>query len=148
MGCLLTFTSLFACASLCECRAHCQNGDKKCLKKQLKAGTGLDLPTKRLVAQLKEAADREDRVDNLLKELNVPTIHVTYEKLFLAGSDTAEWMRIFEFLGVGPTANLTVSEVEQAGHAATSIPFHNITLSNYEEVKDVLDGTEFYSLLH
>lgn len=100
------------------------------------------------MAQLKEAADREDRVDNLLKELNVPTIHVTYEKLFLAGSDTAEWMRIFEFLGVGPTANLTVSEVEQAGHAATSIPVHNITLSNYEEVKDVLDGTEFYSLLH
>ena len=31
---------------------------------------------------------------------------------------------------------------------ATGIPFHNVTLGNYEEVKKVLEGTEFESLLH
>lgn len=126
--------------------AHCQKGDDECLKQQLKAGMGISLPTRRLVSQLQELHDMEDRVDNLLERLNVPTISVSFERLFLAGEDTSEWKRIFRFLSVGPTS-LTIRDVEQAGHAATSIPLHNVTLSNYEEVRSTLKGTQFAGLM-
>eukprot|EP00571_Detonula_confervacea_P014488 CAMPEP_0172307628 /NCGR_PEP_ID=MMETSP1058-20130122/8446_1 /TAXON_ID=83371 /ORGANISM="Detonula confervacea, Strain CCMP 353" /LENGTH=285 /DNA_ID=CAMNT_0013019845 /DNA_START=45 /DNA_END=898 /DNA_ORIENTATION=- len=118
--------------------AHCQKDDEKCLKNQLKAGSGILLPTRRLVSHLQHLDDSENRVDNLLEMMNVPTIIVSFEKLFLAGEDTSEWTRIFKYLGAGPTANLTAGEVEKAGHAATSIPFHNVTLGNYDEVRSTL----------
>ena len=128
--------------------AHCQKNDEECLKQQLKAGTGLDLPTRRLVSQLQELDDMETRVDNLLEKMNVPSISVSFERLFLAGNDTSEWARIFNYMGVGPTMDLNASNVEKAGHAATSIAMHNVTLSNYEEVRSTLIGTKFASLLH
>ena len=90
----------------------------------------------------------ETRVDELLTSFNISAIYVSFEKLFSAGSDTSEWVRIFEYLGVGPTSNLTIGDVERAGHAATSIPFHNMTLSNYEEVREILAETKFEHLLH
>ena len=105
------------------------------------------LPTKKLVQTLKDLDDRENEVDNLLHQLNVPNVKVSFERLFLAGNDVEEWLRIFRYLGTGPT-NLTAIDVEKAGHAATSIPFHNITLSNYEEVRSALNGTKFADLLH
>ena len=106
----------------------------------------MTLPTKKLVQTLKDLDDRENEVDNLLDRLNVPTVKVSFERLFLAGNDVEEWLRVFRYLGTGPT-NLTASDVEKAGHAATSIPFHNITLSNYEEVRSALNGTKFADLL-
>ena len=90
----------------------------------------------------------EEKVDTLLSKMDVPTIHVSFEKLFLAGRDKSEWTRIFDFLGLGTSKNWTYDDIELASHAATSIPFHNVTLSNYEEVRDILAGTEFESLLH
>jgi hypothetical protein len=39
-------------------------------------------------------------------------------------------------------------DTERPGHAATRVPFHNFTLSNYNEVRDTLAGTEFEILLH
>ena len=33
-------------------------------------------------------------------------------------------------------------------HVATNIPSHSVALGNYEEVKKVLEGTEFKYLLH
>lgn len=112
----------------------------------MEAGKGMTLPTKKLVQTLKDLDDRENEVDNVLDRLNVPTVKVSFERLFLAGKDVEEWLRVFRFLGTGPT-NLTASDVEKAGHAATSIPFHNITLSNYEEVRSALNGTKFADLL-
>lgn len=106
------------------------------------------MPTRRLVSQLKELDDMEERVDNLLSVMHVPTISVSFEKLFQAGDDTSEWKRIFRFLGIGPMETLSADEVAEAGHAATSIPFHNVTLGNYEDVKSSLAGTKFASLLH
>ncbi len=72
---------------------------------------------------------------------------MSFEKLFSVDEDTSEWRRIFDFLGVGPD-NFTYSDIEHAGHAATSVPMHNVTLSNYEEVREILTGTEFEVLLH
>ena len=129
-------------------QAHCLNGDEKCVKQHLRAGTGISLPTARLLKDLADLDDRELRVNRLLAKMNVPTIHVSFEKLFSAGSDTSEWTKIFNYLGSGPSKDLTAADVERAGHVATSIPFHNVSLSNYKEVKEVLLGTEFESLLH
>jgi hypothetical protein len=85
------------------------------------------------------------KTDTILDQYNVPTIHVSFEKLFADNEDVSEWKRIFDFLGVGPRDNLTRKDIERAGHAATSIPF---TLSNYNDVRDTLAGTEFEILLH
>ena len=90
----------------------------------------------------------EEKTDQLLEQYNVPTIHVSFEKLFTTDKDTSEWRRIFDYLGVGPRDNLTRHDIDKAGHAATSIPMHNVTLSNYDEVRKVLLGTRFEHLLH
>ena len=92
--------------------AHCQNDDKDCIQQQLKGGTGIILPTRNLVEELKKLDDMENRVDDLLMELNVPTIKVSFEKLFQSGDDVSEWKRIFTYLGVGSTSNLTSRHVE------------------------------------
>ena len=106
------------------------------------------LPTRNLIKELEKLDDMENRGDDLLKDLNVPTIKVSFEKLFQSGDDVSEWKRIFTYLGVGPTSNLTSHDVEKAGHAATSIPFHNETLKNYDEVKATLASSQFETLLH
>lgn len=106
------------------------------------------LPTRKLVEELEKLDDMENRVDDLLKELDVPTIKVSFEKLFQSGDDVSEWKRIFTYLGVGSTSNLTSHDIEQAGHAATSIPYHNVTLKNYDGVKATLASSQFKTLLH
>jgi len=64
--------------------AHCQKNDEDCIQQQLKGGTGIILPTRNLVEELKKLDDMENRVDDLLKELDVPTIKVSFEKLLLS----------------------------------------------------------------
>ena len=100
----------------------------------------------RLLKELTKLDDMENAVDDLLDRMGVPTIRVSFEKLF-SSSDVREWTRLFGELGIGPT-NLTRSDIDRAGHAATSLPYHNITLGNYDEVKMALNGTKFASLLH
>ncbi len=129
-------------------RAHCKEGDKECIAAHLKYGKGVLLPTKKLLLKLEGGLDLEKRIDKLLEKLNVPTINVTYEGLYF-GEDASEWMRIFRFLGVGPSQNLTPQDVEEAGQfVSTSVSYHNVTLGNYEEVRSTLNGTKFASLLH
>ncbi len=109
------------------------------------------LPTERLVSELEEIYDTEERVDNLLEDLNVSTIHVSYERLFSSDNaeTSSEWMKIFKFLGVGRTANVTATDVQNAVRLeTTSLPFHNMSLDNFDDVQSVLIGTKFSSLLH
>jgi len=127
--------------------AHCAKDDEDCIKKHLALGTGLILPTKNLQAALRRKKKEEDDVDRLLEELGVPHIKVSFEKLYYS-DDAEEWMRIFRFLGVGPTEALTREQVQDAmAHAATHNPLHNVTLGNYHEVRECLVGTEFESML-
>jgi len=127
--------------------AHCRKSDVVCLQRQLEAGSRLELPTGRLVDQLRELHDMEARTDNLLRELNVPSVHVSFEKLFGADESTDEWRQVFSHLGIA-VHNLAAERIEQAAHAATSLPHHNATLANYNEVRQTLLGTEFETLLH
>lgn len=130
--------------------AHCRKSDVECLQRQLEAGSRLELPITRLVDQLRELHDMETMTDKLLRELNVPSVHVSFEKLFRADdstNSTDEWRRVFSHLGVA-VHNLTAERIEKAAHAATSLPHHNATLANYNEVRQTLLGTEFETLLH
>jgi len=129
--------------------AHCLKGDEKCITKGIKASTGLELPIDNLLETLREYQTLEDKVDKMLKDMKIPHVQVTYEKLYYNGDDTSEWMKIFKLLGVGPAKGLTRKQLEGAmEHVATHAPTQKATLKNFQNVSKLLEGTEFQSLLH
>lgn len=129
-------------------KAHCFVTDKKCIEEQIQAGTNLRLPTDNLLTSLRSLTDVEDRVDRMLIDLGVSLVQVKYEDLYF-GHDAEEWMKITRLLGVGPQEGLTQKDVnEMMEHAGTSNPTQRTTLENFNEVQDLLRGTEFEGLLH
>jgi len=128
--------------------AHCSSDNTTCLEAHKKFGSGIYIPLDTLLNKLRYLSTLENIFDKNLKKLNVPHIKVSYEKLY-HGDDAEEWMRIFRFLGRGPGSNLSRNIVDKAmEHVGTSNPLHNVSMSNYEKVRDILRGTEFESLLH
>lgn len=127
---------------------HCRSGDEECFEKHRLAGTNMTVPANEALEFLEEMTRDEDDVDALLDRLNVPHVHVTYGKLY--HSDTAdEWMKIFEFLGVGPAEGLTRQQVNDAmGMESTSNAHHKDSVLNYDELRGALEGTKFENLLH
>ena len=100
----------------------------------------------------------EDEVDALLKRLGVPAFFTTFERTHEVSSSgdsgvsnaaVGEWSNIIKFLGVGSAENLTKKTLQSAmHHVPTSPGHHNETISNYQEIQNVLMGTEFEALLH
>ena len=128
--------------------AHCSQDDKECINAHKKLGSGIHVTLDTLLDTLRSLSNRGIMVDKFLKEFNVSHIKVSYEKLYQS-NDTEEWMRIFRFIGRGPGSNLSKERVEKSLESVvTSQPFHNSSMSNYKEVRDILIGTEFESLLH
>jgi hypothetical protein len=79
--------------------------------------------------------------------MNVPHLHVTYDRLYHA-DNADEWMRMFEFLGVGPAQDLTLEQVKSSmGMEMTSGVNHREKESSFDERKDALQGTGFEVLL-
>jgi len=135
-------------------QAHCAPNNTECIKKHEKfstglRGEGLHIPTKNLIYKLGRMLALEDVFDRHLNELQVPHIHVSYEKLFY-GDDAEEWMRIFRFLGRGPGSDLSRDLVHEAmEHVGTSSnSLHKDSMENYEEVRNILMGSKFEYLLH
>jgi len=129
--------------------AHCKVDDVECLKLHELASQGLSVPVGEMLEHLFKDYEAEEHVDQVLEDLNVPHIHVSYEKLYFGDDISSEWMRIFEFLGVGPANGLTDQQVHDAMQtAATFNPSHKDTLVNYEEVRDAVKDTPFESMLH
>jgi len=129
-------------------RAHCRLDDVKCLEEHKKFGTGLHVPIENLLEKLKQLHKIQKNSEKKLEDLRVPHIKVSYEKLF-NDDISMEWEKIFRFIGRGPVHNLSKELLEKAmEHVATSSPFHNVTILNYEEVRDILVGTSFEKLLH
>jgi len=129
--------------------AHCMLKDGlKCLEKHKKFGTRLHVPIENLLETLEILHKEEKDIEKQLEDLRVPHIKVSYDKLF-NGDISKEWKKIFQFIGRGPVNNLSKELLEKAmEHVATSSPFHNVTILNYEEVRDILVGTSFEKLLH
>jgi hypothetical protein len=121
--------------------AHCDADDVKCMKKH--ENNLLLMPTHKLLETLKEAEEHVSLVENTLTEMGIHYYRTTYEKLY-SSNDANEWMNIFAFFGRGPTHGLTLDDVEKAfPYAKTSKRSREEVLENYDELKDLLDGTEY-----
>lgn len=132
--------------------AHCMAGRpdyEMCLRTHLAAGTGMIVKPQKLLKFLEGTTRSEDAVDDLLNEMGIQYVSVSFEKLYYHSEDANEWERIFQFMGVGPATGLTRTQVHNAmGHVATSNTHHNVSIGNYEEVQSVLEGTPYEHLLH
>jgi hypothetical protein len=128
--------------------AHCRVGDKACLEKQLKAGLGVELPAYKLLSLLKTLTKEENDVDKRLKEYGVPRISASFEKLYYS-DDASEWRKILQFLSPNAAKRIgSISDVRKAmQHQATSHPSHKKTIRNFDEVREILNGTKFEKLL-
>jgi len=128
--------------------SFCLTSDIGCIDKVKKFETGIHLRPEFLLDDLLRYKKNEDTVDETLKKLNVAYVDVSYEKLY-QNNTVDEWRKIFRYLGRGPDSNLTPLLLERAMNSAvTHSPFHNASISNYEEIRDLLTGTEFGTLLH
>ena len=129
--------------------AHCLIGDEECVRIHTEAMMGLEPSIDFLMEQLYKDYEEEALVDKLLVDMNVSHIQVTYEALYFGDDMADEWMRIFEFLGVGPTNGLTKDDIENAmGLASTGNLPHKEALVNFREVRNALLNTPFEKLLH
>ena len=131
--------------------AHCSIDDEECIERMKQAGSGLQLPTESLLKDLKDSLDAFQFFEDTFEEMNIAHVKTTYEDLYNRDNrdDAEEWMKIFRYLGRGPTKNLTMQDV--IGSFALAPTFqknHNESLANYVEVRDLLMGTEFEKLLH
>jgi len=128
--------------------SHCAIGDEECIERMKRAGSGLQFPTKSLLKDLKDSIDSFNFFEDTFEEMNIAHVKTTYEDLYNR-DDAEEWMKIFRYLGRGPTTNLTMQDVSASfALAPTFQNNHNESLSNYVEVRDLLVGTEFEKLLH
>jgi len=129
-------------------KAHCRPYEDDCIKTHASSAIGLTLPYDGLVKTLQESMDAFESFETTLWNMNISYIRTTYEKLYNSG-DAVEWMRIFRFLGRGPSQNLTLDVVRDAlPYVQTSSRSHQESLLNYLEVQSILKDTKFEELLH
>lgn len=128
---------------------HCSMGDDECIQMHSEFENTILMPTGvELINWLRTSIADERRIKFRLSTLNIPFIHVTYEKLYHSTNDANEWIRIFRFLGLGPTDNLTMDEVRKSFQIApTHRRSRQETIANFDDVKQSLVGTELEHLL-
>lgn len=131
-----------------EIKAHCRIHDEECVQKFHKRGVGLYLPTDTLIQQLDDSYADFELFASQLKKYDVDHIRISYEELY-DREDANEWMRVFRFLGRGPTHDLTMDRVRDTFQYATTFSKrHNESLANYKDVCQELQGTKYERLLH
>jgi hypothetical protein len=131
-------------------KAHCKATDNKCLQNAAKAGTGIMLDTDTLLNKLRKETRETDEIARLLKKTGVTHLNIDYDRLFHSDRSGGEWERVLHFLKISPSPHVTLAKVlDIVGMAATS-PHNNRTnsIGNYGEVRDILMGTEFESILY
>jgi hypothetical protein len=127
--------------------AHCAVHDTECRDKHARLGTGVHLPTDDLIHHLKEAEKKDDFIEQTLIDVGAQYVRVSFERLY-DQENIQEWKKILYFLQKGPADTLTMQQVHDAfAIQRTSTRSHQDILSNYEQVKQVLQGTPFESLL-
>jgi hypothetical protein len=132
--------------------AHCDVGDKDCTKKHSEIfSQKINLPTGNdLLQRLRKHVARDDAVKKKLESFNLTYVHARYEALYNSSSNnTNEWMKIFEYLGIGPATGLTYETVIKSfGYAATTThkPASD-KIGNFELVLSAVKGTEFEKYL-
>uniref|UniRef100_A0A7S3Q9B2 Sulfotransferase domain-containing protein n=2 Tax=Chaetoceros debilis TaxID=122233 RepID=A0A7S3Q9B2_9STRA len=133
--------------------AHCDKGDDECMQEQFKFSQQFEFFVgKELKQWLAQDEKHHKMILDGLVNMNVEYIHVTYEELYENENNCVDgWSKIFRLLGLDDKTldNLTLEEVQSHfGMAKTSSKTHKDLMSNYDEVKKTLVGTEFYDLLN
>lgn len=129
--------------------AHCSTGDEDCIRKHAEFNRDIIFPTgKELMRFLSQNERHEEIIIERLNELHVPYVKVVYENLYNDDDDAEEWMRVFRFLGRGPSENLKMDAVRSAfSIAATHKRSRNASIANFEDVRNTLTGTRYEHLL-
>jgi hypothetical protein len=125
--------------------AHCGVGDDACSESHRNAKPTLSTKEGRLIHLIDDIVDETDGADRLLDSHRVPHVDVSYERLYLVDDIAVEWRRLFSFLGVGPTdERLTSADlISRMEHQATSDRSIRDKIRNYDEVEEILRGTEY-----
>lgn len=142
-----------------EVPAHCKTDDLTCIKNHETQAKGIsielstDEEQEAFIAHLRETRSNAKVYEEKLDTFGIKHIHVYYEALFDHEAKDEyladEWMRIFQFLGIGPQNDLTMGDVRKAFEYASTTPkSHEEIISNFKEVKKVLSGTDLIDLLH
>jgi hypothetical protein len=129
---------------------HCYSGSVQCVALHARASKSLALNATTLYSQLYEMTRKEDYLDELFARLQVPTVHVSYDKLYYPETPiegSSEWNKIFQF--VGKRSNWTWEEITGTMDLvpSTKTRSHRESIQNFDEVQAVLNGTEFSTLL-
>jgi len=113
-----------------------------------KLDSKISLSTDFLVTGLATFTKDEDSYDKVLEDMNIPHIHVSYEKLFQTYS-ASEWQRILHFLDIEKRVTFKkVGRIADQVIERSQNRNHRKILKNYDEVKHALTGTGFEGLLH
>jgi hypothetical protein len=125
--------------------AHCGVGDDACSESHRNAKPTLSTKKGRLMHLIDEIIEETNNADRLLGLHRVPHVDVSYERLYLVDDIAVEWRRLFSFLGVGLSdERLTSADlIARMEHQATSDRSIRGKIRNYEEVEEILRGTEY-----
>lgn len=125
--------------------SHCF--DEKCKKDHASHNKDLMIPFDFLWGSMTNLTQETAQVKQILDELGVERVEVSYERLYYA-NDAEEWMKIFRYLGVGPRKNLTKADVlSKIEHVETHPASRHDAIGNYEAVEAALNETEFAKYL-
>jgi hypothetical protein len=129
--------------------AHCAVGDDACIKEHAAFDQGVIFPVgNKLLNWLRYAVSSDNKIKDRLRDTKVKFIQVSYEKLYSADDDAEEWMRIFKFLSLGPSEDLSMDDIRATfSMASTHSKGRNEIIENYVEVEQTLAGTEFEHFL-
>ena len=113
------------------------------------AMSGIELSTHNLLRRLEELNRLEEAVDQLLVKFNVLHVHVSFENLYLSDRDNvSEWSKLLNFLDIGEKQLTKEKLLHSMRHVSTSNTKQSDTITNMEEVRNILVGTVFEDLIH
>ena len=142
-----------------ELPAHCNIHDEDCVKrhKSREKGIYIDVSSQQkkanFIGHMRQSIEKNYEIEHRLDKFGVKHIKVKYEKLFDSQLDDGEiaheWIRILDFLGFASHHNLTMGDVRNTfEYASTTEKSHEKIIANYEQVRETLEGTELFYLLH
>jgi hypothetical protein len=131
---------------------HCHQGSVQCVAQHAQASKDLVIPdVDQLAEHLRKEWEAENTIDQFLRDWNVPTVFVDYDRLYYPDTDeegSREWNRVLEFIGAA-NSNFSYPEIQQAMELipAPKSRSHRDYISNFDQVQAAMRGTPMDFLL-
>ena len=123
---------------------HCDKDDEQCSQQH---NVKVTLPTDVLLQKLRYHKTSERRVESILQSMGVEYYRTSYERLYNT-NNIEEWKKILSYLGHPIDKMSSMKDIEAAfPYSKTTTRSRRDILENYDEVRNVLEGTEFEALL-